>query len=478
MVEFNLYILTILTLFVSQATQINGQSVLTLDDFIALALNDDSDPIRIIQTQKSINQLELSLARTSFSPSVSMSLSGPTYSKNITPVTQPDGSVCYRRVNNINESLSFSLSIPINPTGGSLSIQTSVSAYTHFTDETTSKSISMNYCRLTLSQPLNFFSDNKWDKKLVNLSFQKKSIENSDSFSDEIVTCIRTFFNLILCQYRDSLLKSELNVYTTLSNRIANQLRMGRALETDLEEAILKCREIESQITDNEINWFCQREFAQLKYNILLDANVTYSCPAFPSLIFNEDSLATLALAKVDAQYAYSLERQRKNIEKVRRSQLGSPSFSANVGLSSSASHMADIGKHIGQDYGAGINLSISITGISSNKKQLKKTTLECESLVMSHKSKRKQMVLDVKENCQKFRALMHKYQNCCLKEQVLKKKRECIVDKFLLQHLLLSDVEQALAQIFQTKVSQLETILDAYVLKTNIEKNTSIQPL
>ncbi len=72
----------------------------------------------------------------------------------------------------------------------------------------------------------------------------------------------------------------------------------------------------------------------------------------------------------------------------------------------------------------------------------------------------------------------MHKYQNSCLKEQVLKKKRECIVDKFLLQHLLLSDVEQALTQIYQTKVSQLETILDAYVLKTNIEKNTSIQPL
>ena len=78
MVEFNLYIITILTLFFSQATQINGQSVLTLDDFIALALNDDSDPIRILQTQKSINQLELSLARTSFSPSVSMSLCGPT----------------------------------------------------------------------------------------------------------------------------------------------------------------------------------------------------------------------------------------------------------------------------------------------------------------------------------------------------------------------------------------------------------------
>ena len=182
------------------SAKLYGQIELSLDEFLSLALGDKSEIRRMIDFQSAINQFDYSLSYSSFLPSVSMSLNGPTYSKTISPITQPDGSVCYRRVNNMNESLSISLSVPVNPTGGSLSLQSNVSAYEHFSDGETTLSISMNYYRLSLSQPLNFYSENKWNKKLLKYSNQQKEIEIKDAYSDELLECMRSYFAMIICQ--------------------------------------------------------------------------------------------------------------------------------------------------------------------------------------------------------------------------------------------------------------------------------------
>ena len=92
------------------SAKLYGQIELTLDTYLSLALEEKSNIRKMIELQSAINQLDYSISYNSFLPSVSMSINGPTYSKTISPITQPDGSICYRRVNNMDESLLINVS--------------------------------------------------------------------------------------------------------------------------------------------------------------------------------------------------------------------------------------------------------------------------------------------------------------------------------------------------------------------------------
>lgn len=455
-------------------TKTYAQIEITLDVFLACALGEKSDAMRMIDAQSEINQLDYALSYESFLPTASLSLNGPTYSKTISPITQPDGSVCYRQVNSMNESVSVSLSVPINPTGGSLSLQSSVSAYQHFSNGATSMSISVNYYRLSLSQPLNFYSENKWNRKLLGYSHRQKEIENKDAYHDELYECTRSYFDMVICQLKDSLLHSELASYEVLASRLKDELKVGRTLEAELEEVNLKCEELRLQILDNETEYKSMRDYLSSKYGLIADAVSLWVCPGFPPLELNIEQTEQKALAKFEAQSAYAIESQRKNIEKLKRTRWGSPSLSANVGLSSSSSDFDDLKNHIGKDYGAGAGFSLSITGLSSNKKELRRAELQNECLLISNDLKRQNLLYDLRSDFQRYHILASTYRNNVLRELILTKKLEIATGKHKLQHILLDEVEDVIFQISQTRISQIENIRDSYLLISNINKKTT----
>ena len=454
-------------------TKTCAQIEITLDVFLAYALGEKSDAMRMIDAQSEINQLDHALSYESFLPTASLSLNGPTYSKTISPITQPDGSVCYRQVNSMNESVSVRLSAPINQTGGSLSLQSSVSAYQHFSNGETSMSISVNYYRLSLSQPLNFYSENKWNKRLLVHSHRQKEIENKDAYSDELTECMRSYFDMVISQLKDSLLHSELASYEVLASRLKDELKVGRALETEWDEVNLKCEELRLQILDNEAEYRSKCDYLSSRYGLIADAVSLWACPGFPPLELNIEQTEQEALAKFEAQSAYAIESQRKNIEKLERTRWGSPSLSANVGLSSSSSDFDDLKNHIGKDYGAGVSFSLSITGLSSNKKELKRAVLQNECLQISNDLKRRNLLYDLRSDFQRYHVLSSTYRNNISRERMLIKKLDIATGKYKLQHILLDEVEDVMSQISQVRISQIENIRDSYLLISSINKKT-----
>lgn len=448
-----------------------SQLQLTLDEFLSMTLNEDADAMKLIDTQASINQIEYVLSYKSFLPNLSLSLNGPSYTKTISPITQPDGTVCYRRVNNMNESLSIGFSMPINYTGGSLSLQSSISAYEHFANGESTKSISMNYYRLSLSQPLSFYSENKWGKRLLKYSQRQKMIENMDAYADEKTECVRLFFSLVICQYKDSILKRELDFYEKLKARIIYELNIGRTIETELDEVELKCQELKVYISDNENDKMGKMRMASSQYGIAIDNIFLFESPDFPSLECNIDSAVTLSLAKLDAQYAYSSENQNKNIEKLKRSKWGTPSLSVNMGLSSSTTNFDDLKNQIGKDYGAGINFSISITGLSSSRNEIKKAMLQKEHLQIAQKLQSERLMFELQDDYSRYNSLKTTYQNNKSRELMLQKKLEAFMDKYRLHHVLFDDVEEVLSKLSQVRISLIENVRDAFLLKCNIEK-------
>lgn len=457
--------------FLFSPLPVHGQSEITLDDFISLAMNDESDAMRQIFLQDEINRLDYSLSQSSYRPSLSVSVNGPMYSKSVSPVTQPDGSVCYRRVNSMSESLSINFSVPINATGGSLSFNSGLSAYSYFSEGASTLSLSVNYCRLSLSQPLNFYSDSKWDKRLLSLSNMKMAIESADSYADECKECVSAYFDMVTYQAKDSLLRSELRFYNLLKTHIEQEVALGRSLESEFREVCLKCEDVKLRISDNENDKTKSKSLILSKYYVQVGNIIVWRCPDFPMMEISLDSIESIATAKLDAMYAYSFESQKKNIERLRRTRWGAPSLSANMGLSSSASDFDYLKNNIDRDYGAGVNFSLSITGLSNNEKEMKKALLQNDLLSLNHKKRQDGLVIGLQSDLCRMAVLKAEYYNNRLRETALFGKMDGVVAKFKLRRVLLDDVEEVMTKIFQVRISQIENIRDAFLLKLSLMK-------
>lgn len=179
-------------------------------------------------------------------------------------------------------------------------------------------------------------------------------------------------------------------------------------------------------------------------------------------------------MLRFEVQSACAVEGQNKNIEKLKRTRWGSSSLTANMGLSSSSYDFYDLKNQVGKDYGVGVSFSLSITGFSNNKKELKKAMLQKECLRISNKKKREKILFDLHNDCQHFYDLYGTYSNNILRERLLTRKLDLLVEKFKLQHVLLDEVEEVRAKIFQVRLSQIENIRDAYLLVSNINKVTT----
>lgn len=136
---------------------------ISLTEFQNLFLNNSKQSISIRYKKELINRNYKSSMNT-LKPTMSFSLS-PQYSKTISPITQPDGTIKDMGIHNISIAPTLTTTIPIWMTGGSLSISNSLRYYRNINPQNTYSNYSLNYYYLSLNQPLSFYSSDKWNRE-------------------------------------------------------------------------------------------------------------------------------------------------------------------------------------------------------------------------------------------------------------------------------------------------------------------------
>ena len=117
-----------------------------------------------------MNYENYQIAMHSTMPTLKFSIA-PQYSHAISPITQPDGSMQNKDVNNFSlaPTLTFSTQIPF--TCGTLSISSNFNFYQYKNTNITNKNYSMNMYYINISQPLNFFNTQGWSRKTNKTNF-------------------------------------------------------------------------------------------------------------------------------------------------------------------------------------------------------------------------------------------------------------------------------------------------------------------
>jgi outer membrane protein TolC len=208
-----------------------GQIQYSLEQILDLAKS-QSPLAKQAETRKENRYWQYRLFKSDYNPQLTLGGNLPGYSRQFVPVTQPDGTLEFRPVEQTSARLNLGLIQPISATGGTLSINTNSSRFNNqLTDITSYRS---TVADVTLIQPLFAFNGLRWDKKTEPLRFE----ESKRSYVEEMEFVSRTgverFFDYLDAQVNFQIANFNLANNDTIYNIERGRYNIGTTSEDKL----------------------------------------------------------------------------------------------------------------------------------------------------------------------------------------------------------------------------------------------------
>ena len=328
--------------------------------------------------KKEIFEINFENAKFQFMPVLNLSIS-PNYSRSISSVIQPDGTLKDCNVHNISAAPSISLRYPLIYTGGLISVGSNLNIYKNMNKLNSYTNYSSSIFNLTYSQPLSFFSSYKWSKRslLANKSISvreeiKEKLNLKEILSEE-------YLSLILSMRRIEILNRTNSQLDTLISQLSVMHKIGNILILELDEILLTKRKIQLDVAKEKRIFATKIRNINDKYNILLSQETEFVLPGVPVFDLNESDMKNrLVILQRDYNEKNIVDYQKK-IAELRNERMVVPTLQASIGRSGAGNNIRDVWDKGQISYNISMAISFSLTDIKQKAKQLKiaKLTLE-----------------------------------------------------------------------------------------------------
>ena len=186
------------------------------------------------ETRKENNYWLYRTYRSRYNPQLDLTGTLPSYTRSVTPVTQPDGSIAYRNVNNNLLNVELGLSQIIAPTGGRVSVYTNMNRFDDFQGDSTFTQYSGDPVSIGLNQPIFQFNPFKWDKLIKPLEYEESQRKYFAELEQISITATRRFFDLLLAQIDLDIASKNVASNDTIFKIAQGRYNLGKITENDL----------------------------------------------------------------------------------------------------------------------------------------------------------------------------------------------------------------------------------------------------
>ncbi|MEK6783721.1 MAG: TolC family protein [Bacteroidota bacterium] len=353
------YILVIILVlgFILRST---AQNVFSIEDIIERAKL-QSPFSKQAETQKETSYWQYRSYRTNYNPQLRLNGNLPTYFNSVTPVRQPDGSLLYIPVNQLNPNLNFGLQQPISLTGGTISANT---GYNFFNDNATGDSQwSGTVLNIQLTQPVFAYNPLKWDKRTRPIQFEESKriyAERLEAISRDAVSL---FFDVLQQQ-----VNAQIARYNLANNDTINKIEQGRYnIGTTSQDKLLQVelqllnskRDVAQAILDLETAHLQLRTYLGLKDGDSFDLILPEVIPQFE--ISLEEALEFGKLNRADY---IAFERRKIEAESevaAAKGQRYQTTISASYGLNNIGASVSDLYNNPTKQQVANISFNVPI---------------------------------------------------------------------------------------------------------------------
>jgi outer membrane protein TolC len=313
----------------------------TLDNILDLAKM-QSPQAKQAETRKENRYWQYRLFKSDYNPQLTLGGNLPGYSRQFLPVTQPDGTLEFRPVEQTSARLNLGLIQPIATTGGTLSVNTNSSRFNNqITDITNYRS---TVADVTLIQPIFAFNSLRWDKRTEPLRYE----ESKRSYVEEMEFVSRTgverFFDYLDAQVNFQIAQFNLSNNDTIYNIEKGRYNIGTTSEDKLLQVELQLLRSQQDLASARLALqtarLNMRSFIGLNENQEFDLILPEQIPVF---LVDE----TVALQQAKANRSSFIAFARRKIEADRqvaqaRGQRFNMDLNASVGLNSAGSTLSE----------------------------------------------------------------------------------------------------------------------------------------
>lgn len=232
---------------------ITQREQLTLQDVITLANQRSIDAI-LYRHQFLTAYWQFRSFRAELLPSLNMGLTAPNFQHALVALQNYEtGEYNYVQEYSMRNSINLSIDQNIAPTGGKLSLYSSIERLDQFEPQRYHL-YNTNPVSITYTQPIfGSFNSLKWDKKIEPETYEKAKLEYLESMEEVTVKAVDLFFTLVTAQQNLEMAKTNY-ANTEKSYQIAQErFKIGTVTQNDLMQLELRMLNDGMSISQNEV---------------------------------------------------------------------------------------------------------------------------------------------------------------------------------------------------------------------------------
>jgi len=254
---------------------------LSLDDAIMLARANSVDAAVALNRLRT-SYWEYRTFRADLLPEVTFDATLPSYQKSYTSYQLSDGSYTFVRNNNLQLNGALSVTQSIWPTGGTLSLNTSLDYLRQLSGSPSSRYMSIPVA-LTLSQPIFGTNHTKWSRRIEPVRYAEAKARFISDTETVAMNAISYYFNLLICKELVNIARQNLDNAEMLYKIAQAKRTMGQISENELLQLELNLLDARSactsRLSDMKSQMFQLRSFLDIADDVELDPLLPVDVP-------------------------------------------------------------------------------------------------------------------------------------------------------------------------------------------------------
>jgi len=224
-----------LIFFAFEAAMAQNTRTLTLSEVIELA-SVNSRRAKQAETSLQFGYWNYRVYKSDFNPSLNLNGTVPAWNRAVTSVTQPDGTIALREVNQSNSELGLGLVQAIPLTNTTVSINTSANRFDNFNATGGAPDViySGTLVNLRVIQPLFQVNPFKWNRRIEPLNYQQNRKEYAQAQEQIAVQATGLFFDLLAAQIDLQIAQQNLSKNDTVYRIEQGRFNIGTTTEDQL----------------------------------------------------------------------------------------------------------------------------------------------------------------------------------------------------------------------------------------------------
>lgn len=396
-----------------------------------------------------------------FKPQIRLNASAPTFFRAINPITQPDGSIEFRRVSQANNSLGVNMIQNIGFTGGQLRVGTALQRTDNFLVGQESFFLSSPFT-ISYDQNALLYNELRWQKLIEPLTFEAAQRGYTEELEEAGLRAVELFFGALTAQVAVQIVQTNAANTDTLFRISKERFAIGKITENELLQLELNVLNTQNQLNEARVNLEVATQNLKRVLGIPLPVQLSFVPPEkVPSLRIAPER--ALEEAKANRKALLDFKTQRVEADRQIAEAKGANSLTlgvvANVGTQQTAAQLGAVYNNLQSRQFVGVNIDVPLQDWGFRKSQIKLAKANRELVEVTVKQEEMNFEQEIFLQALRFNQQAQQIGVAQKADTIAQRRLDITKERYLIGKISTTDLNIALNETAQARQNYINTL-------------------